>query len=195
MTRIVVRPAGSGRETLFVGALCAAIVVCAGTVAAMRARPADESVLPAWRVDARDGLNAAEQGLNADLAAAAEDIRAEIDGAAAPSPDQLAAEALPPFLKDATSAKRGGHVWRIARDGGTIAYLGATGDPAAARSLLLRIPARDPEPHGQTGEPGADVWVHASATSVDGLSNERLIAAGWKQVTSRYDASVTREGR
>lgn len=193
MTRIVVRPAGAGRETLLVLSLCAAIVAVAGTVATFRARPADETVLPNWRVDARDGLNAAEQGVNADLSAAASDIRAEMAGGESPSPEQLAEEALPPFLKDATTARRGGHVWTLARDGGTIGYLGATGDPALARSLLLRLTPADENSHAH--EPAQTVWVHPSAKSVEGLSDERLIAAGWKQVTSRYDASVTREAK
>jgi hypothetical protein len=195
VTRIIVRPAGSGRETIYVAALCAVIVALAGAVAAYRARPSDEMVLPAWRIDARDGLNAAEHGLNADLTAAAQDIRAEMSDGAPPSPERLAGDALPPFMKDATSAKRGGHAWRLVRDGETLGYLGATGDPATARSLLLLPGPEGAGAHGHGGETAPVVWVHASATSVDELSDERLIAAGWKQVTSRYDASVTREGR
>lgn len=195
MTRIVVRPAGAGRETLFVAALCAAIVAVAGTVATIRARPADETVLAAWRIDARDGLNAAEQGLNADLMAAASDIRAEAADGAFPAPEALAEEALPPFLKDVTTTKRGSHVWTLVRDGETAGYLGATGDATAARSLLLRIgPAKDAHGHGH-GDEAPSVWAHASATTVEGLTDKRLIAAGWKQVTSRYDASVTRDAK
>ncbi len=192
MTRVVVRPAGAGRETLFVAGLCALVVACAATVATIRARPADEAVLAAWRIDARDGLNAAEQGLNADLAAAAEDIRAELASGEAPSPDRLGEEALPPFAKDATAARRGGHVWSLVRDGETLGYLGVSGDAATARTLLLRIAA----PSGDTGGHGSDrkatVWAHPSAGAAGRLSNEALIAGGWKQVASRYDASVTR---
>ncbi|MFD1702954.1 DUF6162 family protein [Methylopila henanensis] len=195
MTRVVVRPAGAGRETLLVAALCAAIVAAAGATALIRARPADETTLAAWRIDARDGLNAAEQGLNADLLAAAEDIRAAAVGDEFPTPEALAAEALPPFARDVTTAKRGGHAWSLTRDGATVAYLGATGDAATARSLLLRIAQPSPDAHGHDGEPVSSVWAHVAAGSVEGLSNERLIAAGWRQVTSRYDASVTRETR
>ena len=187
MTRVVVRPAGSGRESLFVAILCAAIVAAAGTVAALRARPADEPVRPAWRVDARDRRNAAAQGLNPHHPAA-------IAGGEAPSPEQLADEALPPFARDVTSAKRGAHSWRLVRDGGKLGYLGATGDAASARSLLLRLGARS-DAHGHGAETTADVWVHPSANSASALGDDALIAAGWRQVTSRYDASVTREAR
>ena len=193
MTRVLVRPAGSGRETLVVAALCAVIVAVAATVATIRARPADQAVLAAWRIDARDGLNAAEQGLNADLTAAAEDIRAIAAGGEAPTPERLADEALPPFVQDATTLKRGGHAWSLVRDGERLGYLGATADAATARSLLLRIAHEDA--HGHGGDAAPTVWAHQSATTVSGLSDERLIAAGWKQVTSRYDASVTREAK
>lgn len=192
MTRVVVRPAGAGRETLFVAGLCALIIACAATVATIRGRPSDEVVLASWRIDARDGLNAAEQGLNADLTAAAEDIRAELASGEAPSPDRLAEEALPPFAKDATAARRGAHVWSLVRDGETLGYLGVSGDNATARTLLLRIAAASGDAHGHGPENGPTVWAHASAIAVERLSDEALIAAGWTQVASRYDASVTR---
>jgi hypothetical protein len=162
-------------------------------VAANRARPAEQTVLPAWRIDARDGLNAAEQGINADLAAAAEDIRAAMAGGEAPSPERLAEEALPPFARDATVAKRGGHAWTLNRDGAVIGYLGATGDPTIARSLLLKLSPGEVDGHDHA--PAAAVWAHASAGTVARLSDEALIAAGWRQVISHYDASVTREQR
>ncbi|WP_020179005.1 DUF6162 family protein [Methylopila sp. M107] len=195
MTRVVVRPYGSGRETLVVVMLCAVIVATAATVATIRARPADETVLADWRIDARDGLNAAEQGLNADLMAAADDIRAEISDGGPPTPERLANDALPPFAKDATTTKRGGHGWSLARDGETVGYLGATGDAAVAGSILLRIAPPAKDGHGHDGESASTVWAHPSSRSVAGLTDERLIAAGWKQVTSRYDSSVTREAK
>jgi uncharacterized protein DUF6162 len=195
MTRVLVRLSGAGRERVYVAALCAVIMAAAGTTALIRAQPAAAAELAAWQVDARNGLNAAEQGLNADLAVAADDIRGTMAEGATPSPAQLAEEALPPFVADAMQAKRGGHAWSLVSDDAAIGYLGATGDPRTAGSLLLRI-AKPPQGHQHHHElPAAAVWLHPDAQAVAGLSDERLIAAGWRQVTSRYDASVTRDAR
>lgn len=58
-----------------------------------------------------------------------------------------------------------------------------------AGSLLLILP---PDSTGQ-----ADVWLRRDSAAVipDDLGQAALIAAGWQQVVSHYDAGVTREHR
>lgn len=190
-TRVLVRPAGAERETLFVALLCAVIVLAAGTVVGLRTRAPDVVSIVEWQVDARDGLTAAEQGLNADLTVAADDIAFALESGSAPSPQDLADEGLPPFAMDATRAARGGHAWSIvpAVDGFS-GWLGRTTSTDIAGSLLLRIAPKDGHAHDAAG---VSVWLNrAKDVAVSGLSNDVLIASGWKEIVSRYDASVTR---
>jgi hypothetical protein len=68
------------------------------------------------------------------------------------------------------------------------AYLGRSQAPEVAGSLLLILPPTA----GQ-----ADVWLRRDSAAVipDDLGQRTLIAAGWQQVVSHYDAGVTREHR
>lgn len=192
-TRVLVRPAGAERETLFVVLLCAVIVLVAGTVVGLRTRAPDVVSVAEWQVDARDGLTAAEQGLNADMKVAANEIVSVLAAGSVPTPEELAEEALPPFAKDATSKGRGDHAWSLVpADGAFAGWLGTTASNRIAGSLLLRI-ATAADGHGHVEEGASSVWLNRSAdAAVSGLSNEALIASGWKEIVSRYDASVTR---
>ncbi|WP_439622627.1 DUF6162 family protein [Shinella sp.] len=187
-TSVTVRPAGAERETLLVVLLCLAILLVAGTVVGLRTRAPDVAAVAEWQIDARDGLTAAEQGLNADLRVAAGDIAFALESGTTPTPEELAEEALPPFAKDAATAGRGGHLWSLVpADSGFAGWLGRTASGDVAGSLLLRIATK----HEADG--GVSVWLNRSAdAALPGLSNETLIAAGWKEIVSRYDASVTR---
>lgn len=192
-TSVIVRPAGAERETLFVALICLAIVLAAGTLVGLRTRTPDLVAIAEWQIDARGGLTAAEQGLNADLRAAADDIAAGLDGGATPTPEDLAEEALPPFVRDATTAARGGHVWSVVPSAdGFAGWLGSTASTDIAGSLFLRMAAKT-DGHAHGAAEAVSVWLHPSAeAAVGGLSNEALIASGWKEIVSRYDASVTR---
>ncbi|WPE22723.1 DUF6162 family protein [Shinella zoogloeoides] len=191
--RVLVRPAGAERETLFVMLLCVAIVLVAGTVVSLRTRAPDVVSIAEWQVDARDGLTAAEQGLNADMKVAADEIASVLAAGSVPTPEELAEEALPPFTKDATSKGRGDHVWSLVpADSAFAGWLGTTASAETAGSLLLRIATAE-DGHGHAEEGASSVWLYRSAdAAVSGLSNEALIASGWKEIVSRYDASVTR---
>lgn len=191
-TRVIVRPAGAERETLFVALLCLAIVLAAATVIGFRTRAPELVTVAEGQVDARDGLTAAEQGLNADLQVAADDIAVALEGGEAPSPKDLAEEGLPPFATDATSAGRGGHAWTLVPVAdGFAGWLGQTASTDTAGSLLLRVAVKDD--HAHEAESAVSVWLNRSKDAVvSGLSNEALIASGWKEIVSRYDASVTR---
>ncbi|EPE2140896.1 DUF6162 family protein, partial [Pseudomonas aeruginosa] len=88
-----VRPAGAGHETLYVLLGSVLILALAATVVGLRQQSHEAQALDAHQVDARLDLNAAEQGIYADLQVAAEDIQARLDdGEAAPSVDEQAAE-------------------------------------------------------------------------------------------------------
>lgn len=192
-TRVVVRPAGAGRETLFVALICLAIVLVAGTVVGLRTRAPAAAGIAAWQVDARDGLTAAEQGLNAELKVAADDIAFALERGAVPTPEALAEQVLPPFAVDAATAGRGGHVWSLVPSAdGFAGWLGTTASADIAGSLLLRI-ATAGDGHAHEPEGGVSVWLNRStAPAIPGLSDEALVAAGWKEIVSRYDASVAR---
>jgi hypothetical protein len=190
MTRVIVRPAGAERETLFVALLALAILAGAGATAALRSAPPAVVSIEKWQIDAREGLNAAEQGLNADLTAAADDIALLAGDGGAPSVADLAADGLPPFIVDTTSTHRGAHVSTVRNDDdGAIAYIGESGDHALAGSLLLRLAAVGASSSGES----QTIWINRTHANVPGLDDAALIAEGWKQVTSNYDASVTRE--
>lgn len=193
-TGMIVRPAGAERETLFVLLLCGAILLAAGLVVTLRTGPVETVAIAQWQIDARDELTTAEQGINADLRVAAEDIAFALEGGTVPTPEELSSEALPPFAGDATTQGRGGHEWSLVNaDSGFAGWLGRSASPEMAGSMLLRIATGDGHSHDTGGDDRVSVWLDRSASaSVPGLSNEALIASGWKEIVSRYDASVTR---
>ncbi|TWF46525.1 DUF6162 family protein [Neorhizobium alkalisoli] len=191
-TRLV-RPAGAGAETVLVLILCGAILITSTVIVALRTAPAVQTALANWQIDARMDLTAAEQGINADLRIAADDIAVALQGGEVPTAEALAAEALAPFLKDATTGARGGHAWvTIEGSDGFTGWLGRSASPELAGSMLLRI-AADGE---TTRKAGISVWLKRSTTAtVARLTDEALISSGWKEITIRYDASVTRDLR
>ncbi|MDZ3991009.1 DUF6162 family protein [Pseudomonas sp. Teo4] len=183
----VVRPAGAGHETLYVLLASLLIVVLAATVVLMRGEREDEQTIASHQIDARRDLTAAEQGIYTDLRVAFDEIQLlREESAATPSVDALAEEGLPPFVVDAGSQSRGSHQWQWLQAG---AYLGRSQAPEIAGSFLLIVPA---DAGGQ-----ADVWLRRDSSTLapEDLGQAALIAAGWQQVVSHYDAGVTREHR
>lgn len=195
----IVRPAGAGHETLAVLAGCALILAVAGTVVTLRAAPQQSHAVAAHQLDARRDLNAAEQGIYADLRVALDEIDAERAGTARlPAVAALAEMGLPPFAQDASSAQRGAHAWTLVADGGAQAYLGLSADIAVAASVLLRVAAaahaHDHAQHAAEDQP--DIWMHRSARAAPAaLDAAQLARAGWRQVVARFDAGVTRQQR
>jgi len=183
----VVRPAGAGHETLYVLLVSLLIVIVAATVVLLRGEREDEQAIANHQIDARRDLTAAEQGIYTDLLVAFDEVQLlREETAAVPGVEALAEEGLPPFVVDAGSQSRGGHQWSWLEPG---AYLGRSQAPEVAGSLLLILPA------DSTGQ--ADVWLRrdSAAMTPDDLGQAALIAAGWQQVVSHYDAGVTREHR
>ncbi|MGY0709624.1 DUF6162 family protein [Azospirillum argentinense] len=179
----IVRRAGAERETLWVLLAAGAILASAALAVGLRAVPDAEAPLAAHLIDSRTGLTAAEQGLYADLKAAGEEIAAlrEAEGRA-PTPEELAAEALPPFASDPSAAARGGHAWTFAGTGDGIAYAGVSAAPELAGSLVLRLDGH-----------GADIWLKRAAEAPPAPPEDAaLTAAGWKRIVSTFTAGVTR---
>lgn len=190
-TRIVVRPAGAGHETLWVALWAALILAVAATVVVLRTDRAGEQALPAHQIDARRDLTAAEQGVYADLLIAADEIPLLDHGK--PAVAALADAGLPPFATDVSSAKRGGHVWSRLQDGTRLAFAGVSADAGVAGSMLLRIAAAD-DGHGHAA--AADVWLRRSPKALPArLDDASLVEAGWLQVVARFDAGVTRQSQ
>lgn len=177
-TRITVPPASGRRESLAVLVLVLAVLACASAVVALHRDRAQATALPGWQIDLRSGLNAAEQGLTADLLTAAPEFAFLPET----TPAALEAEGLPPFVPDATAQARGGHQWQALGQDGLRGWLGRPGDAAIARALLLRMEGDSPT-----------VWIARTETAPQALDDAALVAAGWRQVVTRYDASVTRK--
>ena len=183
MSTHCVRPAGAGHETLYVLLLCLLILTVAGSVVAWRHEAQDVASVPAHQLDARRDLNAAEQGIYADLRVTLDEIQLLREEASAlPQPAQLAAEGFAPFAIDASSVSRGSHVWQLL---GEQVYLGISPNPGVAGSFLLRIGA----------EP--DIWLNRSqdAKAPTDLRDAALNQSGWQQVIAQFDAGVTRQHR
>ncbi|MGX9938171.1 DUF6162 family protein [Advenella kashmirensis] len=194
MTVQAIRPAGAGHETGAVLAVCAVIVLLATLTIVLRTTSASVSQIQAGQIDARHGLTAAEQGVYADLLVAAE----EIGFAQAPlQVSDLAEQMIPPFVEDASTARRGGHDWQMRQEGPVVAYIGVTQDPNTAGSMLLRV-TRSPDTTTHAEHQGnlAQVWLHkttgAAARVPAGLKPDNLTQEGWQQIVSQFDAGATR---
>ncbi|MBK4217125.1 hypothetical protein JJJ17_14430 [Paracoccus caeni] len=176
---VIVPPASGRRETVAV-LLAALIVVLSATgFIALHRDTATATSLPHWQVDLRSGLNAAEQGLTADLLLAADEMP-YLDQV---TPEALAAEGLPPFFADATATARGGHHWQLIETTDAQGWLGQPAAKEVAGAMLMRIAGETPT-----------IWLHRDgAASTSALDDAALIAAGWRQVITRFDASVTRK--
>ncbi|WP_382320452.1 DUF6162 family protein [Hydrogenophaga sp. UC242_53] len=108
MTTQVVRPAGAGHETLWVVLAAACVLAVAAILIGARAQPLAAAALSSHQIDARTQLNAAEQGVHADLLVAAEEITALIEtDKALPAIEQLRGMDLPPFVTGVGAAARG----------------------------------------------------------------------------------------
>ena len=198
MSTQVVRPAGAGHETLWVLLASVCVLAVAAVLIGARAQPLAVAALLPHQIDARTQLNAAEQGVHADLLVAAEEIAALVAAdKVLPPVAQLRDMDLPPFAVGMGSASRGGHEWRITTQRHDVAYVGRSAAPAVAASFVLRLPARiegesSPGAHGHGGE--AEVWVHREGPQnwPEQLDDASLTRQGWREVVVRYDAGVTR---
>lgn len=202
-TTQVVRPAGAGHETLWVLLASAVVLLVAAILIGTRAQPLATAALAPHQIDARTQLNAAEQGVHADLLVVAEEIEALIEtDPQPPGVEALRGMDLPPFANGVGAAARGGHEWRLSQQGKTLAYVGRSAAPEVAASMLLRLPAQPaagavPAAHAHgNDEAHAEVWVQREGPAAwpEQLDDAALTRQGWRQVVARYDAGVTRKG-
>jgi len=183
MSTHVVRPAGAGHETLYVLLLCLLILCVAGSVVAWRYESNEAASVAAHQLDARLDLNAAEQGIYADLRVTLDEINLlREESNTLPQPEELAEEGFAPFASDASSVSRGNHAWQLL---GEQAYLGVSPDPQVAGSFLMRISEQP------------DVWLNSNShvSAPTDFSDDALSQNGWKQVIAQFDAGVTRQHR
>lgn len=188
MTRVIVRPAGPGRESVAVLGLCLGILVLAGGIIGLHRDPSIATATAQGQLDARSQLTPAEQGILADLRIAADDIVFLSEGGSAPTPADLADEGLPPFASGPETAARGGHDWSLDQRSDLLAYLGRSADAERAGDMLLLVDATGAEP--------ATVWLgpNLDQRGRDLPANlpDDLVASGWHEIVISYDASVTR---
>lgn len=187
MTVQVVRPAGAGHETLYVLLICALILALAGAVITLHHEAPEQQSVAEYQIDARRDLSPAEQGIYADLMVVADEIPFLLEETGElPTPEQLAEAGFPPFITDMSSRQRGEHGWQLLDIGGAPAYLGRSQDANVAGSFLMRI--------GDAEQANQAVWLSANSeiSAPQHLSDQALIAAGWKQLATQYDAGVTR---
>lgn len=191
MTQVIVRPAGPGRESVAVLGLCLGILLLSAGIISLHRIAPEVTETAQGQIDARSELTPGEQGILADLRIAADDIaylvESGTESGAAPTPADLAAEGLPPFASGPETATRGGHHWTLTQSGGLLAYLGRSADRTRAGDMLLLV---DP-----TGAQPSTVWLgRGSEKPADLPPNlpDGLIASGWHEIVTSYDASVTR---
>jgi hypothetical protein len=199
MTVQVVRPAGAGHETLWVLLASACVLAVAALLIGARAQPLAAAALAPHQIDARTQLNAAEQGVHADLLVAAEEITAMAEtDRKLPGVEQLRGMDLPPFAAGVGSSARGAHEWRTHTQGHDVAYVGRSAATDVAASFLLRLPAPGAAAAAQAThghDEVAEVWVHREGPQAwpEQLDDASLTRQGWRQVVVRYDAGVTRK--
>lgn len=195
----VVRPAGAGHETLWVLLAAAGVLALAALVVGVRSQPTAAAALAAHQVDARFQLNAAEQGVHADLLVAAEEIAALRDeDQAMPTVERLRELGLPPFAAGPDARARGAHEWLVSPQGRDVAYVGRSAEPQVAASMLLRVPAtagKDPAADGHAHDDAVEIWIQREGTAAwpVGVDDPALVRQGWRQIVTRYDAGVTRK--
>jgi hypothetical protein len=194
----VVRPAGAGHETLWVLLAAVVVLLAAAWVVGLRAQPQAAAALAAHQLDARTQLNAAEQGVHADLLVAAEEILAlhEADQAV-PGLARLREMALPPFVDGPDARARGAHEWRAVQQAQAFALVGQSAAPGVAASFLLRLPLESPgdaKAHAHSGD-AVGIWVQREGAPhwPQQIDDAALVRQGWRQVITRYDAGVTRK--
>ena len=197
MSTQVVRPAGAGHETLWVLLAAAGVLALAALVVGVRSQAPAASALATHQVDARTQLNAAEQGVHADLLVAADEIAALRDeDQAMPTLDRLRERGLPPFAPGPEARARGAHEWRSSPQGQDLAFVGRSAEPQVAASLLLRVPATvGPAADGHAHEHAVEIWIQREGPVAwpEGIDGPALGRQGWRQVVTRYDAGVTRK--
>ena len=107
-----VRPSGSGTETKLVLLTALLTVFLCGGAVVLRTTAATSSAIADWQLDAFKDLRAEELAIFNSLHTAApeiEMIHEEMGGW--PTVDALAAELIPPFVRDAAWEKNGAMTW------------------------------------------------------------------------------------
>lgn len=191
--RVGVRPLSSKDETRNVLFLIVFILVAAGAYIYCYHRAPVQSERASWEISARDELNAAEQGINADLLTVLSDISFAFENSSPLSPEAFAAEGISPFLKDKAWENRGGHIWSlIPEKEGLFAYFGQSSFPETSGSFLLVLKVNRSDfinIKDKNGDKSPEllpgIWIsHGKTANHEELTDDYLIAYGWKKVVT-----------
>lgn len=211
-TLVIIKPAGVRHENI--GVLLFALLVlglAAGYIDYSAAPRAAQHSTMTDQIDSRHDLNPIEQGLHADLKAAAEDILWRLAEQEPVTLKDLNDDLIPPFANDVVSQERGGHLWRLIStpDQDYWLYIGSSAKPSIAGSFALLVNTNLTHNTPPTSKESADaikasLWFIAKPapnlpTTDNLLPNHSTIenalkTVGWKQVVSHFDASATRPG-
>ena len=192
---VVVRPAGSGKETKLVLLTALLTVLVCGSAVAVRTVSTQVEPIPVWQIDAFSGLNAQELATFNTLHTAGPEIEMlHNDIGGWPSVTDLASEFIAPFMLDAAWGKNGRLEWTrsviSAEERHIAAYIGRPLDIDVSRSFLLVMLHDHVKREGNaTGTVHApyEVWVHPdpAVNMPSMITDQALISAGWREVVAR----------
>lgn len=196
MKTITVKPAGTGRETLYLGLAILLVAAVSGAFIITGTRNDDNRALLPYQISGYANLNPTEQGTFTDLYAAGLEIDALHDQFGDWSSVQaLAEEYISPFVRDQTWDKRGGLLWtelfQDKADAHVAAYLGRPTKSKTNGSFLLLMAHTHKDGVMTEGLDDHEhqpftIWYfpapNVSAPSI--LTEPALIKKGWKEVVA-----------
>ncbi|PIE73689.1 MAG: hypothetical protein CSA20_01825 [Deltaproteobacteria bacterium] len=194
----MVPSAQAQKETRWVVLLAVLTVFCCGLFIAMRWQHHEENEAEAWQIDAFTIFNSPEMGVFTSLQTAAQEIidaHTLSEAQSWPEVKQLEDDYITPFVRDVAWEKHGRITWTLkdlrAEERHIAVYYGA---PAGreVRGLFLLVLLHDhtkKQGNAAVGPTHApyEIWYNANITRQipDVITDQVLIAAGWKEVVSR----------
>lgn len=199
---VVVRPAGSGLETRLVLAVALLTILICGGAIVLRNTAATAKEVPAWQVDAFKTLRAEELAVFNGLQTAALEIDMyHEDEAGWPTVDELAADYISPFVRDAAWEQNGKIAWTrniiSTQDKHIALYVGHPANTERSGSFMLLMLHDHMKKEGNAGgvaHAPYEVWIHASpvAEIPTMITDQSLISKGWREVVARKGEQETR---
>lgn len=193
MEKIIIKPISTKSEVTWLFITIAIVILVAGSAISLRVRPGDEKVLKNHQISAFKDLNTLDQGTFNDLYAAALEINElhMLDEGTWPTPQSLADEYIPPFVKDQVWIKRGKISWQLQipdfKTGHLALYFGAPSDVGdyGCFLLIMRHNHEQPQPGKKIIDHGPyEIWhnknIKAEFPKI--VTDPALIAKGWKEV-------------
>ncbi|MBI1321378.1 MAG: hypothetical protein GC168_20840 [Candidatus Hydrogenedens sp.] len=155
----IVRPAGAGREALYVLLASGVVLLVALGLIALRHQSPPVQELAEYQISAYSGLNTVEQGLYNDLLAASLEIDLyHADTLTWPPVEKLRSLYIPPFAQDMSWKQRGALQWKQdvpdVELQHTVAYYALSDDYSITGSFILWMTHK----HNMVG-PGGNLFL------------------------------------